>query len=110
MKATIDSVETFRVSYPVVGQFKFLKGRDGRPPGRDCVVIRIRDDEGRVGWGESIPSHTWSYETLESVQTTIDHYLGPALVGQDAFDREAIRKTLAGTWWTLRWTNSSSSR
>ena len=97
MKARIASVETFAVSYPVVGKFKFLKGRDGRPPGRDCVVISIRDDEGRVGWGESIPSHTWSYETLESTQTTIDRYLGPALIGQDAFDREAIRTILDRT-------------
>jgi len=97
MKAKIASVETFAVSYPVVGQFKFLKGRGGRPPGRDCVVIKIRDDEGRTGWGQSIPSHTWSYETLESVQTTLDRYLGPALVGLDAFDRVAIQGMLDQT-------------
>ena len=43
------SVETFAVSYPVVGHFKFLTGRDGKPPGRSCVVVKIRDEEGRVG-------------------------------------------------------------
>ena len=68
MKAKIASVETFAVSYPVVGHFKFLAGRDGRPPGRDSVVVKIRDEAGRVGWGDSIPSHTWSYETLETVK------------------------------------------
>ena len=41
-----------------------------------------------------MPSHTWSYETLESVQTTIDKYLAPALIGQDAFDSSAIEKIM----------------
>lgn len=91
-KATIAKVETYRVSYPVTRYFKFLKNDGGKPPTRDTVVVRITDESGREGWGQSVPSHTWSYETLESAQTTIDRYLGPALIGQDAFDEAGIRR------------------
>ena len=94
VKAKIAAVETFTVSYPITGYFKFFKSRSGKPVGRQCVVVKITDEAGNVGWGQSVPSHTWSYETLESVKTTIDGYLGPALVGQDAFDGKAIQAIL----------------
>jgi len=97
MTSHIASVQTFRAAYPVVADFKFLKGKDGKPPVRETVVVKITDTEGRVGWGQSVPSHTWSYETLESVRTTIDLYLGPALIGQDAFDAEAVETILNRT-------------
>ncbi len=97
MTSKIASVRTFLAAYPVVAAFKFLKGKDGKPPVRETVVVKITDTEGRVGWGQSVPSHTWSYETIESVQTTIDRYLGPALIGQDAFDTEAVEAILNRT-------------
>jgi L-alanine-DL-glutamate epimerase-like enolase superfamily enzyme len=96
-QARIARVESFAVSYPVVGHFKFLAGRDGRPPGRDAVIVKLTDEEGRTGWGESIPSHTWSYETLETVQSTIDRYLGPALIGQDVFDSDGMQAVMDRT-------------
>ncbi|MAD80179.1 MAG: hypothetical protein CMJ50_04945 [Planctomycetaceae bacterium] len=94
VKATIAGVKTFAVEYPITGYFKFFQDRSEKPIGRQCVVVKITDEAGNVGWGQSVPSHTWSYETLESVKTTIDRYLGPALVGQDAFDRETIQAIL----------------
>jgi L-alanine-DL-glutamate epimerase-like enolase superfamily enzyme len=60
-------------------------------------VVRIADRDGNVGWGQSVPSHTWSYETLETVKTTIDQYLGPALIGRDAFDGPLIRSIMDRT-------------
>lgn len=97
MTSKIASIETFTVAYPVVGHFKFFKTKDGKTPSRDTVVVKISDENGKVGWGQSVPSHTWSYETLESVKSTIDKYLGPALIGQDAFDSEAIQNILDRT-------------
>lgn len=90
MTSKIASIETFTVGYPVVGHFKFFKTKDGKTPTRDTVVVKVTDENGKVGWGQSVPSPTWSYETLESAKTTIDRHLGPALIGQDAFDIEAI--------------------
>jgi len=97
MQSAIASIETFTVAYPLTGRFKFFEGRDDGPLTRDTVVVRIADQDGNVGWGQSVPSRTWSYETLESVKTTIDQYLGPALIGQDAFDGPSICSILDRT-------------
>jgi L-alanine-DL-glutamate epimerase-like enolase superfamily enzyme len=94
MTSRIVSVETFPARYPVVGRFKFFPSAGGAPPARDTVMVRICDDAGNVGWGQSVPSPTWSYETLETVRTTMDRYLGPALMGLDPFDNDAVWRVL----------------
>jgi len=91
MKVTIAQIETYPVIYRTAGYFKFFEGPKGRPLGRPAVVVKITADNGAAGWGQSVPSHRWSYETHETVQTTIDNYLAPELVGLDPFDEEAIR-------------------
>jgi L-alanine-DL-glutamate epimerase-like enolase superfamily enzyme len=91
MNATIARIETFPVTYPTVGWFKFLEGPKGKPGGRPSVVVKITADNGAVGWGQSVPSHRWSYETLETVETTIQNYLAPELIGLDPFDEAVIR-------------------
>src|SRR6266550_2391157 len=93
-KTTIARIETFPVSYPTVGWFKFLEGPKGRPAGRASVAIKITADNGAVGWGQSVPAHRWSYETLETVQTTIANYLAPELIGLDPFDEDAVRAAM----------------
>ncbi len=86
----IDRIETFPVNYPTAGRFKFFEGPRGEQLGRQTVVVKITADDGSVGWGQSVPSHKWSYETLESVQTTIDEYLAPLLIGRNPFDIDGI--------------------
>ncbi len=86
----IARIETIPVSYATRGRFKFFEGPHGEPLGRQTVVVKITADDGTVGWGQSVPSHKWSYETVETVQTTIDNYLAPLLVGRDALDIDAI--------------------
>src|SRR5437016_2913066 len=94
MKTAIARIETFPMNYPTVGWFKFLEGPKGRPAGRASVVIKITADNGAVGWGQSVPAHRWSYETRETVQTTIANYLAPELVGLDPFDEDAVRAAI----------------
>ena len=94
MKVTIAAIETLPVNYPTVGWFKFLEGPKGKPAGRASVVVKITADNGVVGWGQSVPAHRWSYETIETVQTTIQNYLAPELVGLDPFDEEAIQAAM----------------
>ncbi len=76
----VTRVEAFPATYPVVAHFKFLKG------GRPAVFVKITCESGAAGWGQSVPIPTWSYETQESVLSTIEKYLGPALIGRDPFD------------------------
>ena len=88
----IRSVESFAVAYPVRGRFKFFPDSGKLPPGRRTVVVRLTDDAGRRGWGQAVPSPRWSYETPESVRTTIDLYLAPELLGVEIEDVATIER------------------
>ena len=90
MKTAIARIETFPVHYATAGYFKFFEGPKGRSAGRPSVVVKITADNGVVGWGQCVPSHRWSYETLETVETTIANYLAPELIGLDPFDDAAL--------------------
>jgi L-alanine-DL-glutamate epimerase-like enolase superfamily enzyme len=82
----ITAIDAFPVRYPMRGRFKFFEGPDGSPAGRPAVLLRITDDSGGAGWGESVPIPKWSDETLETVTTTIRQYLAPELIGRDPAD------------------------
>jgi L-alanine-DL-glutamate epimerase-like enolase superfamily enzyme len=90
-RVTIERIDTFPMLYPVVGRFKFFEGCNGRRAGRQAVLVRITTSNGAVGWGQSVPIPRWSYETLETVQSTLTRYLIPELLGRDPFDTEALR-------------------
>jgi L-alanine-DL-glutamate epimerase-like enolase superfamily enzyme len=77
----IARVEIGRFDYELVGEFKFF--RAGRRP---SVVVRLTDAAGVQGWGQSVPVETWTYETVESVETTLRRYLAPAVLGADPAD------------------------
>lgn len=83
--AAIVRIEVGRLDYGLVGDFKFFRGGV-----RPSVLVRITDDAGAQGWGQAVPVETWTYETVESVETTLVHYLAPAIVGADATDLEDI--------------------
>lgn len=90
----IARIESFPITYPVVGRFKFFEGPPGSPSGRPAVVIKITADNGAVGWGQSVPIPKWSYETLESVHTTVMRYLTPELIGRDPFDTDGLHAAM----------------
>jgi L-alanine-DL-glutamate epimerase-like enolase superfamily enzyme len=94
MSTKIAAVETWAINYPVTGRFKFFENAQGRPTGRPAVVVRITTDAGATGWGQSVPTPRWSYETLESVISSIDRYLRPELIGRDALDRAGIEAAM----------------
>lgn len=91
LNARIERIETFPIIYPTVGRFKFFEGPKGQPLGRPSVLVKITADDGTVGWGQSVPTPRWSYETLETVDSTIRVHLAPVLIGRDPFDIEGIR-------------------
>src|SRR5437879_2433829 len=90
----IARVECFPVTYPVVGRFKFFEGPAGRLAGRATVVVKVTADNGVFGWGQSVPSPRWSYETLETVHSTLTHYLALELIGRDPFDLEGLNAAM----------------
>jgi L-alanine-DL-glutamate epimerase-like enolase superfamily enzyme len=94
MNIKIAKVETFALSYPTIGRFKFFEGPKGRPTGRPAVLVKVTADDGTVGWGQSVPTPKWSYETLETVHSTINRYLAPELIGRDPFDLDALHAAM----------------
>ncbi len=81
----ITRVEVGRRDYPLVGEFKFFKSGS-----RPTVVVRLTDGAGRQGYGQAVPVETWTYETVESVDSTLRLYLGPAVLGAEPADLAEI--------------------
>src|SRR5580765_3055540 len=57
------------------------------------AFVRVETRDGAVGWGEAacLGGPTWSEESAESVEATIQRYIAPWLVGRDATAIEALR-------------------
>ena len=79
--ARIVRVEVGRFDYPLVGEFKFF-----RTPARPSVLVRLTDADGVQGLGQSVPVESWTYETVESVETTLRHHLAGAVLGAEPAD------------------------
>jgi L-alanine-DL-glutamate epimerase-like enolase superfamily enzyme len=79
--ARITRVDIRRYDYPLLGEFKFFKSG-----ARPSILVRLTDANGVEGWGQSVPVETWTYETVESVETTLRLYLAPAILGADPSD------------------------
>src|SRR5665647_2944592 len=55
-----------------------------------CDVVWVETDEGLIGIGEACPAYEFTGDTLWTVQDVIGEYLGPAVIGKDPFQLEAI--------------------
>jgi L-alanine-DL-glutamate epimerase-like enolase superfamily enzyme len=95
----ITRIEVLPAPYRVTAYFRFLP-----KPERPSVFVKVTCEDGTAGWGQSVPLPTWSYETPESVTSTIERYLAPALIGKSPFDvaglHEVMQKTIAPSFST----------
>ena len=83
----IQSIDVIPLHLPVAQTLTLSRGAaTNTSAGAPHILVKITDHAGLVGWGEARPSHRWSYETEETVLTTIRHYLAPALLQQDESD------------------------
>ncbi len=89
----IERIELFPVRYPTEGYFKFFLGPRGSY-GRGAVIVKMVTDSGMTGWGQSIPSPLWSYETLETDLSVMRDYLAPALIGRDPLDIDGAHQAM----------------
>lgn len=93
--ATIAAVEIFPVRLPVTRSFTFASGSAGAKGGTaPHVFVKVTDSEGRTGWGEGRPVPQWSYETLETVSTTLRRYLAPTVTGLSIHDRWELQRRM----------------
>jgi L-alanine-DL-glutamate epimerase-like enolase superfamily enzyme len=95
MIRTIQHVEVFPLRLPITGTFRFSSGSAGVAGDMASVVlVKLTDNEGATGWGEARPMPQWSYETSESIATTIHRYLAPAILGQEITDRWGLHERM----------------
>jgi muconate cycloisomerase len=89
----IASIETLPVALPTLADFAVSGGsvaKVGTPSVR--VLVKITAADGTVGWGEATPIPSWTYETLESIATTIDRYLAPAALGLPVWEFDRLTR------------------
>ena len=90
---TIAHVETLPVALPTLAAFAVSGGsvaRAGAPSVR--VLVKVTGSDGTVGWGEATPIPSWTYETLESIATTIARYLAPVAIGIPVWDLDRLTR------------------
>ena len=90
MMNRIIKVEVGQFNYQVVGEFKFFKPDADGQVRRPSVLVRLTDAAGNQGWGQAVPVPTWTYETPETVLTTLRGYLAEAILGADPADMPDI--------------------
>lgn len=93
--SSITNVEIFPIEIPFREPFLLSRGYVGAPgrPGQH-VYLKLTTADGQTGWGESRPMPTWSYETMESVCSTLKNHIAPILVGQDCSSIRSIRSRI----------------
>src|SRR5688500_3103894 len=89
------SIDVFPLRLPFREEFRIARGSVGNPEqGAPHVYVRVRADDGSEGWGEARPSHRWSYETEESVVSTIRGYLEPSLKDVNLWDLRGVHAAM----------------
>lgn len=75
--------------------FSISGGQVGnKTSGAPHVYVRIRTESGAEGWGEARPSHRWSYETIETVVSSIRNYFAPVLIGVNILHVDKIHQMM----------------
>jgi muconate cycloisomerase len=93
--SSIERVEVFPARLPLIKTFTYASGSAGAAGERaPHVFVKITDSAGETGWGEARPSPGWSYETQESVTTTIRQHLAPAVLGLPTSDRWGLHRQM----------------
>lgn len=90
----IVKIEVGTYSYDFLGEFKFFKADADGIIRRPSVLVRLTDEDGLQGWGQAVPVPTWTYETTETILTTLEFYLAPVLLGLDPADFEAVHQAM----------------
>jgi muconate cycloisomerase len=91
----IAAVEVFVINFRQKAAFVMAGGvaaTPGSPSPR--VLVKVSTDEGAAGWGEATPTPRWTYETTETIVSTLRRYLAPAVIGLEAWDLDAVHRAM----------------
>lgn len=83
----IPAMVPYRSTFVIGRGLVAASGQAGR-----YVFVRMETGDGRVGWGETIALPSWSYETVESIASTIRAYLAGIVIGRSPFDQAYFQR------------------
>ncbi len=91
----IAGVDVFLLNCPVKAVF-VLAGGVAATPGSPSprVLVKVTTDDGVAGWGEATPTPRWTYETAETIVSTLKKYLAPAVIGLEAWDLDGVHRAM----------------
>ena len=82
----IAKIEAFAISVPLRSPMK-MAGTEVRSA--DNLIVRVRDQDGAVGWGEAASAPTMTGETLEGM-VAATRYMAPRLEGNEVIDPNGL--------------------
>ncbi|MEO7244761.1 MAG: hypothetical protein ABIX12_06405, partial [Rubrivivax sp.] len=89
----ISALEVFLIGLPFKSVFVLAGGVAGDPSApAHRVLVKLSSDSGAVGWGEATPTPRWTYETSESIVSTLRRYLAPAVIGIELWNFDALHR------------------
>lgn len=94
----IDKIETMLVDLPTIRPHKLAMTV---MEGQSLMLVKVLCSDGSVGWGEgtTIGGLAYGAESPESMKLTVDTYIAPLLIGQDA---NAVAAAMARVQLTVR--------
>ncbi len=91
----IAAIEVFLLGFPFKSVFVLAGGVAGDPRALSHrVLVRLVTDSGAVGWGEATPTPRWTYETTETIVSTLRRYLAPAVQGVEIWDFDRLHRAM----------------
>ena len=89
----IIALETAPISQVVKPDLAIISAA-GTHPESHYVIIKIRSDEGSVGYGEATVAPGWSGENQETAKHLITKILAPLLIGRDPLHLNALADSM----------------
>ncbi|MEV6240447.1 mandelate racemase/muconate lactonizing enzyme family protein [Lentzea sp. NPDC051838] len=94
---TVERVDVYAVALPTIRSFG-VSGGSVAVAGHPSIRILTKVSGGGVhGWGEATPIPAWTYETAESIFTTISRYLAPAIIGLPIWQLDGVSRVFDRT-------------
>lgn len=91
----IVGTEVFVLGFPFKSEFVLAGGVAGSAGGLSHrVLVKVTSESGVCGWGEATPTPRWTYETTETIVSTLRGYLAPAVLGLQLWDLHGIHRAM----------------
>jgi muconate cycloisomerase len=91
----IATLDVFVLGFPFKSVFVLAGGVAGSANQLSHrVLVKLTTESGAVGWGEATPTPRWTYETTETIVSTLRRYLAPAVTGVEVWNFDALHRAM----------------